>query len=50
MVLIKPQVLSLIEEQMTSMDQPIEALFIVGGFAGNEYPRQRIEVRKPSVS
>jgi len=44
MVYDKQQVLALIEEQMTKVDQPVDALFIVGGFAGSEYLKNRIEV------
>lgn len=29
---------------MTKMDQPVDALLMVGGFAGNEYLKKRIEV------
>ena len=39
------QVLDLIEGQLAKVDQPIHALLLVGGFAGSEYLKQRVEVR-----
>lgn len=41
---ITPQVLSLIEEQLKRVEQPIHALLLVGGFAGSEYLKQCVEV------
>lgn len=41
----KSQVLQLIEEQIRKLDQRIDALLLVGGFAGSEYLKQRVEVR-----
>jgi hypothetical protein len=38
----------LIEEQMAKLDQPVDALLIMGGFAGNEYLKKRIEVCRTS--
>lgn len=38
------QVLQLIEEQIQKVDQRIDALLLVGGFAGSEYLKERIEV------
>ncbi|KAK1232190.1 hypothetical protein PQX77_004671 [Marasmius sp. AFHP31] len=37
------QVLGLIEEQLRKVDQRIDALLLVGGFAGSEYLKQRVE-------
>ncbi|RDB19633.1 Heat shock protein 12B [Hypsizygus marmoreus] len=37
------EVLHLIEEQTRKVDQRIDALLLVGGFAGSEYLKQRIE-------
>ncbi|KAK7035357.1 hypothetical protein VNI00_011888 [Paramarasmius palmivorus] len=37
------QVLALIEDQMRRVNQKIDALLLVGGFAGSEYLRQRVE-------
>ncbi|KAF9048041.1 actin-like ATPase domain-containing protein [Hymenopellis radicata] len=39
------QVLALIEEQTRKIDQRIDALLLVGGFAGSEYLKQRVEER-----
>jgi len=39
------QVLQLIDEQIQKVDQKIDALLLVGGFAGNNYLKQRVEVR-----
>ncbi|KAJ3572787.1 hypothetical protein NP233_g2855 [Leucocoprinus birnbaumii] len=39
------EVLQLIEEQMSRIEQRIDALLLVGGFAGSEYLRQRVEPR-----
>ncbi|KAG6830525.1 hypothetical protein H0H92_000197 [Tricholoma furcatifolium] len=39
------EVLQLIEEQIQKVDQRIDALLLVGGFAGSEYLKQRIEER-----
>ncbi|KAG6856845.1 hypothetical protein H0H87_012903 [Tephrocybe sp. NHM501043] len=39
------QVLQLIEEQIQRVDQKIDALLLVGGFAGSEYLKQRIKER-----
>jgi hypothetical protein len=39
------QVLELIEAQTKTLDQRIDALLLVGGFAGCEYLKQRVEVR-----
>lgn len=39
------QVLGLIENQLHKLDQQrVDALLLVGGFAGSEYLKQRIEV------
>ncbi|GLB44621.1 putative actin-like ATPase domain-containing protein [Lyophyllum shimeji] len=37
------EVLHLIEEQLRRLDQRIDALLLVGGFAGSEYLKQRVE-------
>ncbi|KAF8970592.1 hypothetical protein BDZ97DRAFT_1790034 [Flammula alnicola] len=37
------EVLQLIEEQIARVDQPIHALLLVGGFAGSEYLKQRVQ-------
>ncbi|KAF5375362.1 hypothetical protein D9615_008000 [Tricholomella constricta] len=37
------EVLQLIEEQIRRLDQRIDALLLVGGFAGSEYLKQRVE-------
>ncbi|KAJ3550483.1 hypothetical protein NMY22_g464 [Coprinellus aureogranulatus] len=37
------QVVQLLEEQIARVDQPIHALLLVGGFAGSEYLKQRVE-------
>jgi len=37
------QVLQLIEEQIQKVDQRIDALLLVGGFAGSNYLKQRVE-------
>ncbi|KAJ2915337.1 hypothetical protein MD484_g5072, partial [Candolleomyces efflorescens] len=37
------QVIQLLEEQLAKVDQPIHALLLVGGFAGSEYLKQRVE-------
>ncbi|KAJ3966608.1 hypothetical protein EV361DRAFT_934394 [Lentinula raphanica] len=37
------QVLGLIEEQLSKVDQRVDALLLVGGFAGSEYLKQRVE-------
>ncbi|KAF8064184.1 hypothetical protein FPV67DRAFT_1629198 [Lyophyllum atratum] len=37
------EVLHLIEEQIRKLDQRIDALLLVGGFAGSEYLKQRVE-------
>ncbi|KXN92697.1 Heat shock 70 kDa protein 12B [Leucoagaricus sp. SymC.cos] len=37
------EVLQLIEEQMSRIEQRIDALLLVGGFAGSEYLRQRVQ-------
>jgi hypothetical protein len=39
------QVLQLIEDQIRAVDQRIDALLLVGGFAGSEYLKHRVEVR-----
>jgi hypothetical protein len=39
------QVLTLIEEQVAKVDQRVDALLLVGGFAGSEYLKQCVEVR-----
>ncbi|KAF5345803.1 hypothetical protein D9756_010885 [Leucocoprinus leucothites] len=39
------EVLQLIEEQMNRIEQRIDALLLVGGFAGSEYLRQRVQPR-----
>jgi len=39
------QVVQLIEEQLSRVDQPVHALLLVGGFAGSEYLKQRVTVR-----
>jgi tRNA A37 threonylcarbamoyltransferase TsaD len=39
------KVIKLLEEQLARIDQPIHALLLVGGFARNEYLKQRVEVR-----
>ena len=41
---VVPQVLTLVEEQMNRVEEPIHALFLVGGFAESEYLKQRVEV------
>jgi hypothetical protein len=38
-------VLQLIGEQMSQIEQRVDALLLVGGFAGSEYLRQRVQVR-----
>jgi hypothetical protein len=38
------QVLDLIEEQTKKINQPINALLLVGGFAGCEYLYQKVHV------
>ena len=38
------QVLQLLEEKIARADQPIDALLLVGGFAGCEYLMQRVMV------
>ena len=38
------QVVQLLEEQVSRVEQPIHALLLVGGFAGSEYLKQRVEV------
>ena len=38
------QVLELIENQAGKVDQKIDALLLVGGFAGSEYLYKRVEV------
>jgi hypothetical protein len=40
------QALQLIEEQTRKVDQKIDALLLVGGFAGCEYLFKRVKVRK----
>ncbi|KAJ4481021.1 hypothetical protein J3R30DRAFT_3287382 [Lentinula aciculospora] len=37
------QVLALIEDQLSKADQRVDALLLVGGFAGSEYLKQRVE-------
>ncbi|RXW12274.1 hypothetical protein EST38_g13579 [Candolleomyces aberdarensis] len=37
------QVIQLLEEQLARVDQSIHALLLVGGFAGSEYLKQRVE-------
>ncbi|THU93853.1 actin-like ATPase domain-containing protein [Dendrothele bispora CBS 962.96] len=37
------QVLHLLEDQLNKTDQRIDALLLVGGFAGSEYLKQRVE-------
>ncbi|KAH9476914.1 Heat shock 70 kDa protein 12B [Psilocybe cubensis] len=37
------EVLQLIEDQIARVDQPIHALLLVGGFAGSEYLKQRVQ-------
>ncbi|KAF8642917.1 hypothetical protein AX16_009305 [Volvariella volvacea WC 439] len=37
------QVLQLIEDQIRKVNQPIDALLLVGGFAGSEYLKTRVE-------
>jgi len=39
------QVLELIEEQSKRLEQRIDALLLVGGFAGSEYLFKKVEVR-----
>jgi hypothetical protein len=39
------QAVNLIEEQLKRLDQPIQALLLVGGFAGSEYLRQCVETQ-----
>ncbi|KAG5735573.1 Heat shock 70 kDa protein 12B [Termitomyces sp. T112] len=39
------EVLQLVEDQIQRVDQRIDALLLVGGFAGSEYLKQRIEER-----
>ncbi|KAG2006050.1 hypothetical protein CC2G_002398 [Coprinopsis cinerea AmutBmut pab1-1] len=39
------EVLQLIEDQLAKVDQPIHALLLVGGFAGSEYLKQRVEAQ-----
>ncbi|EKM76218.1 hypothetical protein AGABI1DRAFT_45220 [Agaricus bisporus var. burnettii JB137-S8] len=39
------EVLQLIEEQLGRIEQRIDALLLVGGFAGSEYLRQRVQER-----
>ena len=43
-LLTSHQALNLIEEQLKRVDQPIQALLLVGGFAGSEYLRQCVQV------
>ncbi|KAJ3986951.1 hypothetical protein F5890DRAFT_1571980 [Lentinula detonsa] len=40
------QVLGLIEDQLSKVDQRVDALLLVGGFAGSEYLKQRVEVEQ----
>ncbi|KAF9264585.1 actin-like ATPase domain-containing protein [Marasmius fiardii PR-910] len=42
------QVLGLIEDQLKKVDQRIDALLLVGGFAGSEYLKQRVEAQLSS--
>ncbi|KAF8904785.1 hypothetical protein CPB84DRAFT_1677131 [Gymnopilus junonius] len=37
------EVIQLIEEQLTRVDQPVQALLLVGGFAGSEYLKERVQ-------
>ncbi|PPR00589.1 hypothetical protein CVT26_009864 [Gymnopilus dilepis] len=37
------EVIQLIEDQLARVDQPIHALLLVGGFAGSEYLKQRVQ-------
>ncbi|KAF5326409.1 hypothetical protein D9611_000946 [Ephemerocybe angulata] len=37
------QVIQLLEEQLARVEQPVHALLLVGGFAGSEYLKQRVE-------
>ncbi|KAG7087569.1 hypothetical protein E1B28_013524 [Marasmius oreades] len=39
------QVLNLIEDQLKKVEQRIDALLLVGGFAGSEYLKQRVEAQ-----
>jgi hypothetical protein len=36
--------LELIEEQLSRVNQPVHALLLVGGFAGSEYLKERVDV------
>lgn len=38
------QVIQLIEDQILRVEQNVNALLLVGGFAGSEYLKQRVEV------
>lgn len=54
-ITVLEQVLELLEDQSRKVDQPIQALLMVGGFAGSEYLFKRVKVRivtesLPSVS
>ena len=40
------QVLELIEDQLKRINQPLDALLLVGGFAGCEYLFKRVDVRR----
>jgi hypothetical protein len=42
------QVLDLIEKQMAKVDQGVNALLLVGGFAGCAYLFQKVQVSKLS--
>ena len=37
--------MELIEEQLSRVNQPVNALLLVGGFAGSEYLKERVHVR-----
>lgn len=39
------QVVELIEDQVSRVDQRIDALLLVGGFSGSEYLFKRVDVR-----
>lgn len=40
------QVLELIEDQLKRINQSLDALLLVGGFAGSEYLFKRVDVRR----
>jgi hypothetical protein len=43
------QVLQLMEDQVRRVDRRIDAMLLVGGFAGSNYLKQRVEVWLPTL-